>query len=380
MSSHRATARLADLTTIGLGGPAPRIDTATTADEVAALFAAADDAGGALVLGGGSNLVVADRGLDLPLVRIAIRELTVQSSGDGDPERGRGESLVTIGAGEDWDRVVAELVAAGFSGVAELSGIPGLAGATPVQNVGAYGVEIADLLDSVDVYDRYRRRIRSLDPAQLRLGYRTSTLRRSRRGVVTAVRLRLTRRPRPVRYPALAQHLGIEPGVAAPPEAVREAVLDLRRSKGMVLDPADTDTRSVGSFFTNPIVDDQYRSHIEHRVLRRLGTRARMPQYPAGAGLTKLSAAWLIEQAGFPRGYPLAVRPGAGIAVSSKHSLALTNRGHGTTAELVALAREIRDGVYDAFSVTLTPEPILLGVDLDHDRVPGQPAWLPTRP
>ena len=184
------------------------------------------------------------------------------------------------------------------------------------------------------------------------------------RGGVTAVRLRLSRAPRPVRYAELARTLGVQVGDPAPATAVRQAVLDLRRGKGMVLDPNDPDTRSVGSFFTNPIVTDAELAIVRSAVTARLGPDATVPRYPAEGG-SKLSAAWLIERAGFGKGYPGATDPAARITVSGKHTLALTNRGGGSTAELIALARTIRNGVRDAFAVTLTPEPVLVGVGLD---------------
>ncbi len=369
--------RLADLTTIGLGGPAPSVTTVRSADEVADVIGAADRDRGAFVLGGGSNLVVADAGIDLPVVRIGIPGLHVQmiEYDDALADSGAG-ALARVGAGENWDDVVDALVADGWAGVETLSGIPGSAGATPVQNVGAYGTEIADLLVDVEMYDRTTGALRTVPTAELGLGYRSSVLRGTDLGVVTFLRLRLARTAAPVRYPELARVLGIEVGGVAPPAAVRAAVLELRRGKGMVLDPADADTRSVGSFFTNPVVDGAALAEVRAAVHRRLGPDARMPEYPAGHGdeRTKLSAAWLIERAGFPKGYPVVAgsppgarpaRPDARVAVSTKHTLALTNRGGGSTAELIALAREIQGGVRAAFGVSLHPEPVLLGVGLD---------------
>lgn len=386
---------LSSLTTIGLGGPAPSLHTATSAAEVAEMVGAADAAargssgdgpggdgpggdgpsgdgpggdgardgacrsGAVLVIGGGSNLVISDDGVDGPVVRIAIPGLEVLPD-PADPS----VATVTVGAGEDWDAVVARLVDRGWAGVETLSGIPGSAGATPVQNVGAYGTEIADLLIDVDLYDRRERAARTVPAADLRLGYRSSVLRGTDRAVVTAVRLRVTRTPRPVRYPELARTLGVAVGQPAPPADVREAVLALRRGKGMVLDPADPDTRSVGSFFTNPILSDADLAVTRSAIADRLGPDVSFPRYPAVGG-SKLSAAWLIEHAGFGKGYPGAADPGARVTVSRKHTLALTNRGGASTAELLALARRIRDGVRDAFAVTLQPEPVLVGVSLD---------------
>ena len=351
---------LSDLTTLRLGGPAPDLTTALTAQDVADAVGAADRQGnGVLVLGGGSNLVVADEGIDVPIVRIGIRGIRIERSDDD------GAALVTIGAGESWDDVVAELTAAGFAELATLSGIPGSTGATPVQNVGAYGTEIAEVLHSVTAYDRKNGVLRSIPAAELALSYRNSVLRGTDAAVITDITLRLSDRPVALRYGELTRVLGVEPGGTAPPADVRQAVLGLRRGKGMVLDPTDTDTFSAGSFFTNPILDADHAERVDRTIRSRLGADAGYPRDPvtppAPAGAIKLSAAWLIERAGFPKGYP---GPGGRVAVSSKHTLALTNRG-GTTADLIALAAEIRDGVRAAFGVTLHPEPLLIGVRLD---------------
>ncbi len=362
---------LSSLSTIGLGGPAPELHVARDPEELADLLGAADgdsdqaEGRRALVIGGGSNLVIADAGIDVPVVRVAIPGVHVRPDTD-DPDR----ATVTIGAGENWDDVVEALVADGWSGVESLSGIPGSAGATPVQNVGAYGTEISDLLVDVQAYDRRSRRLRTLAAADLRLGYRSSVLRGTDAGVVTAVRLRLTRTPRPVRYAELARTLGVAVGDPAPAAEVRQAVLALRRGKGMVLDPDDPDTRSVGSFFTNPILTEAELAVTVSAITARLGQDTPIPQYPAAGG-AKLSAAWLIERAGFAKGYPGGLRPQVHVTISGKHTLALTNRGGGSTAELIALAREIRDGVRDAFAVTLHPEPVLVGVSLDPEESAG---------
>ena len=352
--------RLADLTTLHLGGPAPALSEAHTADDVKRIVGQADHTGtGVLVLGGGSNLVVADAGIDVPVVRIAIKGVRVE------PATGSGPARVTIGAGENWDEVVAQLTADGFGALAPLSGIPGSSGATPVQNVGAYGTEIAEMLHSVTLYDRPSGAIFSAPAADLQLRYRSSTLRGTQRGVITDITLELTRGPVVVKYAELARTLGVQPGALAPAQRVREAVLDLRRAKGMVLDPADPDTRSVGSFFTNPILDADQLARTDRAIRDRLGPEASYPRYPvpdepARAGRVKLSAAWLIERAGFTKGHP---GPGGRVSISGKHTLALVNRG-GTTADLLALAAQIRDGVDAAFGVRLEPEPMLIGVQL----------------
>ncbi|HEY5879859.1 MAG TPA: UDP-N-acetylmuramate dehydrogenase [Nakamurella sp.] len=354
--------RLADLTTLRLGGPAPGLTDAHTADDVRRIVGNADRNGtGVLVLGGGSNLVVADDGIDVPVLRVAIKGVRVDHRVDAGPVR------VTIGAGENWDDVVAELTAEGFGELAPLSGIPGSAGATPVQNVGAYGTEIAEVLRSVTRYDRPSGTVFTAPAADLLLRYRSSTLRGTNTAVVTDITLNLTRGPVVIRYAELARTLGVAPGDTAPPRRVREAVLDLRRAKGMVLDPDDPDTRSVGSFFTNPILAADRLASVDRVIRDRLGADTAYPHYPvpdepASTGRVKLSAAWLIERAGFRKGHP---GPGGRVSISSKHTLALVNRG-GTTADLLALAAEIRDGVRAAFGVTLEPEPMFIGV-----RLPG---------
>jgi UDP-N-acetylmuramate dehydrogenase len=307
-----------------------------------------------LVVGGGSNLVVGDDGFDGTVVHLESRGHTV--------ERHDGEALLCVEAGQDWEELVAATVEAGLGGLECLSGIPGGAGATPVQNVGAYGVEIADLLVDVTLYDRVADDVVTVPAAELGLDYRTSRLKHSDREVVLAVRFRLSTDglSAPIRYAELARTLGVEPGSRAPLAPVRQAVLDLRRGKGMVLDEADHDTWSAGSFFTNPVVAPA----VADEVARRAAAADRRPvtAWPTADGRVKLSAAALIERAGVPRGHP---GPDAGVRVSTRHTLALTNRGGGTTAELLALARDVRDRVDEAFGVRLVPEPVLVGCALD---------------
>lgn len=346
-----APVTLADLTTLRVGGPAPSIDTAASADEVRDAVVGRD----VLVLGGGSNLVVADRGVDVPVVRIGVRGLDVAV------EPGGASAITTIGAGEDFDAIVAALVADGWCGLETLSGIPGFAGATPIQNVGAYGAEIADVLVDVAVVDRASGQSMTWSADALRLGYRSSILRGTDTAVVTSLRVRLARAAAPIRYPELARTLGVAVGQVAPVTEVRAAVLALRRAKGMVLDPTDPDTASAGSFFVNPVLDRTAAGEVIDRIAAALGPDVTVPRYPAGTDpeAVKFSAAWLIERAGFARGFGL---PGARVALSTKHTLAITNRGGGTAAEVVALARTIRDGVAERFGVLLVPEPILIGL------------------
>jgi UDP-N-acetylmuramate dehydrogenase len=336
---------LAPLTTLRLGGPARRLVEAGSAEEVVQAVRAADAADEPLLLmGGGSNVVIADAGWPGTVVRVASTGREVQRRPDG-------SVLLIVEAGEDWDDVVAACVADGLGGLECLSGIPGRTGATPVQNVGAYGVEVADLLVDVDLYDRRADAVREHVPAaELSLGYRTSVLKGRDDAIVLRVRFALpgTADSAPVRYAELARVLDVPPGARVPSAMAREAVLGLRRGKGMVLDPADRDTWSAGSFFTNP-------------VLPEADAPTAAPRWPAGPGLVKVPAAWLIEHAGFRRGHP---GPGGRVALSGKHVLALTHRGDGTTADLLALAREVRDGVLTRWGVTLHPEPVLVGCAL----------------
>jgi UDP-N-acetylmuramate dehydrogenase len=350
----RAEPRLADFTTLGLGGPARRFVDAATRDAVIAAVDAADaDGEPLLVMAGGSNLVVADEGFDGTVVRVATRGIGMEEHGD--------VVNLTIAAGEPWDSVVERCVADGLAGVECLSGIPGSAGATPVQNVGAYGEEIADTMVSLRAYDRHERAVVELSAADCGFAYRTSALRHRDRYVVLGVTLELDRSRvgRPLHHLELARSLGVELGGRAPLADVREAVLALRRRKGMVLDPGDPDSRSAGSFFLNPILSRDRFVALDQRVGERFGGDVHAPAWPAGDEHVKTSAAWLIERAGFTRGYG---KRRAGV--SSKHTLALVNRDGATTAELLEVARELRDGVESAFGVRLEPEPTLVGVEL----------------
>jgi UDP-N-acetylmuramate dehydrogenase len=333
---------LAPLTTLRLGGPARRFVDARSAAAAVGTVRAADSAREpVLLLGGGSNVVVADEGWPGVVVRVAGTGRHVERRPDGTVR-------LTAEAGEDWDGVVAACVADGIGGLECLSGIPGRVGATPVQNVGAYGVEISDLLVDVDLYDRRTGAVREHVPAaELGLGYRTSALKGRDEAIVLRVRYALPGNgmSAPIRYPELARTLGVEPGERVPTAAARAAVLGLRRGKGMVLDADDHDTWSAGSFFTNPVLPDD-------------AAPAGAPRWPAGPDRVKVPAAWLIEHAGFERGHK---GSGGRVALSGRHVLALTHRGGGTTADLLDLAREVRDGVRSAFGVELVAEPVLVG-------------------
>jgi UDP-N-acetylmuramate dehydrogenase len=334
---------LSDLTTLGLGGPPRRLVDTDSDEALVAAVREADAAGEPLlVLGGGSNLVVADEGFPGTVVRVGIRGV------ERDGER------ITVRAGESWDAVVERTVGDGLAGFECLSGIPGLTGATPIQNVGAYGQDVSDTIVSVRAYDRTTGETRDMTPAECEFGYRTSAFKRTPgRWVVLAVSYALHAQPdsMPIQYAELARELGVEIGGTAPLRQVRTTVLRIRAGKGMVIDPADPDSRSAGSFFTNPILEAEEFERLEQRA----GERA--PAFPEPDGRVKTSAAWLVERAGFGRGYGL---PGP-VAVSSKHSLALTNRGGGTTDELLALAHEIAAGVQARFGVELVPEPMIVG-------------------
>ncbi|AYJ34143.1 UDP-N-acetylmuramate dehydrogenase [Corynebacterium xerosis] len=355
-----------DLTTLRLGGRPVAAVRCATVGAVVEVVRILDDAGvPLLIVGGGSNLVVADEPGDLVAVVIEADDVVLGTSGHGLDVDG---ATVEAEAGAVWDDVVEMSVAAGFGGLECLSGIPGSAGATPVQNVGAYGAEVSSTLEGVRLYDRRTGVDEWVSPESLDLAYRYSNLKFTARAVVLAVRFRLTvdGLSAPLRYGELAKRLGVGPEEGASGEArrpvadVREAVLALRRGKGMVLDDADHDTWSAGSFFTNPIVGEAEVENVRERVAATCGddVAQSMPSYPGG----KLSAAWLIERAGFPKGHP---GEGAPARLSTKHTLALTNRGDATAADLIALAREIRDGVRDAFGVSLVPEPVWIGAELD---------------
>jgi len=318
--------RLSDYTTLRLGGPAGRLVEATDDD---ALIAAVRDED-ALVLAGGSNVVIGDDGV--PGTVALVRTRGVERDG----------AVLHVAAGEVWDDLVALAVREGLSGVECLSGIPGSVGATPIQNVGAYGQEVSDTIVSVRAWDRARDAIVDLTPERCAFGYRDSMFKRSP-GSYVVLRVSFALRDdgisRPIRYGELAGAVGEDPS----PADVRDAVLALRRGKGMVLDPDDPDTRSAGSFFTNPFVAPD-------------ALPEGAPSFPGPDGRVKTSAAWLIQHAGFAKGYGDA----RGIAISTKHVLALTNRGHGTTAQLVDLAREIQAGVEAAYGIRLEPEPVFV--------------------
>lgn len=335
---------MAPLTTLRVGPTARRVITCVTTEQVVATLGALDRSGiQPLVLGGGSNVVLSDQLTDVTVVRLANSAVHV----DG--------ALLRAEAGANWDDVVALAVRGKVGGLECLSGIPGSTGATPVQNVGAYGVEVADWLTRVRLLDRASGDVRWVRAAELGFAYRHSILKNSSAATVLEVEFTLAADglSAPIRYGELSAALGIPVGERTDPGHVRETVLALRAAKGMVLDDADHDTWSVGSFFTNPVVDD------EHFARLQASFGGPVPHYPAPGGV-KLAAGWLVERAGFAKGFP----DGGPCRLSTKHALALTNRGSATTADVLALARTVRDGVRAAFGVSLVPEPVLVGCAL----------------
>ncbi len=355
---------LSSLTTMRVGGPARRLVHVTTTDELVDAVREVDEADEPLlVLGGGSNLVVADEGFDGTVVRIETTGIHTES------DDRCGGAHVRVAAGEIWDDVVAQAVDEGWAGVEALSGIPGSTGATPIQNVGAYGQQVADTVAQVRVWDRGRSQVRTFFGADCGFAYRDSRFKsgdgkglHSGRYIVLDVlfQLRVADVSEPLAYADLARALDVPQGSRVPLSQARAAVLDLRGRRGMVLDADDPDTWSCGSFFTNPVLAEAELTALQRRVDERLGpAEAGLPVWPESGGF-KTSAAWLIERAGFAKGHGL---PGP-AALSGKHTLAVTNRGSATAAEVVALAREIRDGVLDAFGVRLVNEPVLVGLTL----------------
>ena len=339
------------MTTLGVGGHAQWFMRATSVEEVAAAQRWCGDAGAPLfVMGGGSNIVVADRGMDGLVLQIAIRGVDVRPRG--------GKTALRLGAGEPWDEVVAATVSRGLAGLECLSGIPGSVGGTPVQNVGAYGQEVAQTIAEVTVLDRQSGNVATLSGADCRFAYRMSRFKREDAGrfIVCEVLLELSPGPPTVTYPDVTSYLERR-GVVSPALAdVRDAVLSIRRRKGMVIDPSDPDTRSVGSFFMNPVVDAD-------RYARLVSAAADpVPGFALPGGQVKIPAAWLIEQSGFARGY----QAGA-VGLSSKHPLAIVNRGAATARDVLALAGRIKRQVADRFGVWLRPEPVFVGFGDDPD-------------
>lgn len=343
---------LAPLTTLQLGGPADRLVRAgTTGELIEALRDAESGSDPLFLIAGGSNVVIADAGVRGTAIQIATRGIESRTLDDGRVE-------LTVQAGEVWDEIVARAVNTGLAGIECLSGIPGSVGATPIQNVGAYGQEVASTITSVRVFDRDRDEVRDLNTGESGFGYRSSRFKGHDRLIVLAASFALMPggESEPIQYPQLAEALGVEVGQRTSLAKVRETVLALRRSKSMVIDPDDPDSVSAGSFFTNPILTTEQADELKRRAIAHLGPDSPPPAWPAPGGKVKTSAAWLIERSGFERGY------GNGqVGLSRSHTLALVNRGGATTTELVAFAREIVEGVHEAFGVDLVPEPVFVG-------------------
>jgi UDP-N-acetylmuramate dehydrogenase len=330
-------------TTLGVGGPARYfLNAASEQDVVDSLDYAKRRNIPVFVLGGGSNLLVADRGFDGLVLRIGLKGVAWEG-----PQ-------LRVAAGEDWDEVAAVCVDRGLGGVECLSGIPGLAGGTPVQNVGAYGQEIADVLVRVRALDRQTESAVELSRQDCGFAYRSSIFNTTHKNryIVLSITYELQEHAAPhVKYPDLLRRFE---GKAAPPTLVevRQAVREIRASKGMLIVEGDPDCRSAGSFFKNPILSEE-----EYARLQSSAQEA-VPRYPAGTGKVKTSAAWLIERAGFKKGFDIGP-----VGVSTKHTLALVNRGGAKASDIVRLAREIRKGVEDAFGIRLLPEPVFVGFD-----------------
>ncbi|WP_369744834.1 UDP-N-acetylmuramate dehydrogenase [Paenarthrobacter sp. AMU7] len=348
---------LSELTTAAVGGPAGNYVEARTEAEIIDAVRSADAAGQKLlIIGGGSNLLVSDEGYPGTVLKIASQGFTVNS------EDSCGGVSVVVQAGHNWDALVEHSVLHAWSGLEALSGIPGATGATPVQNVGAYGSDVSQTIAAVRTWDRERNAVQTFTNSELKFGYRDSILKQttvegSPRYVVLTVefQLPLGRMSAPIRYAELARVLGVEAGKRAYSNDVRREVLRLRASKGMVLDAEDRDTYSTGSFFTNPIVEAKRAAELPENA----------PKYPAGDdGLIKLSAAWLIDHAGFGKGFGLEESSVSGgrASLSTKHTLAITNRGTASAADMVAIAREVRAGVVERFGIELHPEPLLIGL------------------
>jgi UDP-N-acetylmuramate dehydrogenase len=369
MPPARRMTDLASLTTLGIGGPAARlVQPATRAELIEQTLATWNSPEDWLLLGGGSNVVIADEGFDGDVIRVATQGIGVTRAEGSRPVR------LTVEAGEAWDDVVAHAVENGWSGIEALSGIPGSAGAAPVQNIGAYGQELSSSLVAIDFLDFDTEKVVRVAAAELGLGYRTSALKRGRLGLVVSLELALAEDhglSQPIAYAQLASALNVRIGDRVPVTELRAAVLELRGAKGMLWDPGDPDSASAGSFFTNPVVTEQFARGLPadaprwptapEEAARVLPLGSDIPHIVRGEYLVKLSAAWLIEKAGITRGFSI---PGSRAAVSSKHTLAIVNRGGATAADVVQLAGYIQTRVLAEFGVNLQPEPVLVGVAL----------------
>ena len=347
MSPVQENIGLAPLTTLGIGGPARYFVEAFSEDDV---LGALEFASGAqlplVVLGGGSNLLVSDSGFEGLVLRVSIGGTSFSEAGQ--------RTMVTAGAGVDWDTMVGRCVVRGLGGIECLSGIPGWVGGTPVQNVGAYGQDVSDAISRVRAYDRTATRIVDMSPDECGFSYRTSVFNSTARGryIILGVTYLLDKQTAPaIEYPDLERFFAgrnTNPTVAE----VRGAVLDIRRSKAMLLVDGDPDCRSAGSFFKNPVVDAADAERVDAAAGQKV------PRFPARGDRVKLPAAWLIERAGFPRGTTR-----GNVGLSNKHALALINRGDASARDVLSFAWEIRSGVEARFGIQLRPEPVFLGFD-----------------
>lgn len=343
---------LAPLTTIGVGGNARFFRRAESVDDVieGLEWARMNDVP-VFVMSGGSNLLISDRGFPGLVIQIALKGIVILSEG--------AKVTVRAAAGEEWDLFVVFCVDRGYAGVECLSGIPGSIGATPIQNVGAYGQDVSETIVQVEAWDRKERKTITLSREECHFGYRQSRFKNEEpnRFVILSVDYALIPGGSPaVRYPDLEKYLA-ERNIASPSlRDVREATREVRRRKGMVIDPADPDTRSCGSFFMNPVLDREAHGAFVDRARSLVGPDERIPSFPAADGAVKVSAAWLIEQAGFRKGFS---QGRAGI--STKHTLAVVNRGGATAEEILALVRMVQDKVRERFAVEIHPEPNMIG-------------------
>ena len=331
-------------TSLRVGGPAKSIVSVSTEAEIIAAIEAAGDSP-LLIIGGGSNVLISDSGFEGTVIHIANN----QAESEVDACSG---ATLTIGAGEDWDQFVATTISRGFAGLETLSGIPGTVGAAPIQNIGAYGHEVSEFITRVRTYDRQAKAIKTFTNAECEFEYRSSHFKKHPgRYIVLSVQfqIRTGEISTPITYAELAKKLGIAVGEKAPVIDTRNAVMELRASKGMLLNPSDQDSWSAGSFFTNPIVSTEIASALPEGA----------PKWPTADGRVKTSAAWLIENSGIDKG-----QSHGGARISTKHVLALTNSGNATAEELIQLAREVRASVQEKFGITLEPEVNLVGLAL----------------
>ena len=363
----------ANLTTIGVGGPIAHYHRVASRKQLLKVCGDVFSSGEPwMVLGGGSNIVVSDSGFDGHVIHIATKGKKLSAAG-------KDEVLLTVQAGEDWDDLVSYTVSEGLAGLESLSGIPGLVGASVIQNIGAYGYEVSDTLEEIELIKYPSAALKTLPRDDLKLGHRTSAVKAGElQGVVASVTFRLRKSPqsKPIAYAQVSEALDLDLGAQVPLALLRKTVLDLRRSKGMVIDPKDADSRSCGSFFVNPVVSERFSYSLPPEAPRFIQETAQATlvtlegEAPSDAefnqtsdeGQVKLSAAWLIEHSGIPKGFQL---PGNNARVSTKHTLAITNPGDASAEDIASLARYIKTQVLNRFGVDLQPEPILVGLPLD---------------